>query len=89
MGNKNSSTSENEAEASSTNSDAAKNSRASAGNTDEIITYEKLAERRSVDRAQTPFFRIMIGVNILAWISMVVVLVLFHYARPELITGLQ
>jgi hypothetical protein len=31
----------------------------------------------------------MIGVNILAWISMVVVLVLFHYARPELITGLQ
>ena len=89
MGNKNSSTSENEAEASFTNSDAAKNSRASTGNTDEVITYEKLAERRSVDRAQTPFFRIMIGVNILAWISMVVVLVLFHYARPELITGLQ
>lgn len=63
--------------------------RAKAVSKDEIITYEKLAERRSVDRAQTPFFKVVIGINILAWVSMVAVLVLFHYARPEFITGLQ
>lgn len=77
--------SENASSSGSTNHE----NRARTADKDEIITYEKLAERRSVDRAQTPFFKVVIGINILAWVSMVAVLVLFHYARPEFITGLQ
>ncbi|WP_394220908.1 hypothetical protein [Alteromonas gracilis] len=53
------------------------------------MTYEQLAERRSTPRAKTPFYRIMLALNIIGWIGMVVVLILFHYARPDFITGVQ
>ena len=53
------------------------------------MTYEQLAERRSTPRAQTPFFKIMLGLNIVGWVSLVVVLILFHYARPDFISGVQ
>jgi len=89
MGNKNTPMPNNDSENALSSGNANHENRAKAVSKDEIITYEKLAERRSVDRAQTPFFKVVIGINILAWVSMVAVLVLFHYARPEFITGLQ
>ncbi|GFD84900.1 hypothetical protein [Alteromonas sp. KUL150] len=53
------------------------------------MTYEQLAERRSTPRSQTPFYKVMVGLNIVGWVGMVVVLVLFHYARPDFISGVQ
>lgn len=53
------------------------------------MTYEKLAERRSTPRSQTPFYKVMLALNIVGWVGMVVVLVLFHYARPDFISGVQ
>ena len=53
------------------------------------MTYEQLAERRSTPRAQTPFYKIMLALNIVGWLGMVVVLILFHYARPDFISGVQ
>lgn len=53
------------------------------------MTYEQLAERRSTPRSQTPFYRVMLALNIVGWVGMVVVLVLFHYARPDFISGVQ
>lgn len=89
MGNKNTPMPNNDSENAPSSGNTNHENRARTADKDEIITYEKLAERRSVDRAQTPFFKVVIGINILAWVSMVAVLVLFHYARPEFITGLQ
>ena len=31
----------------------------------------------------------LIGLNILAWLLLVVALIVFHYARPDFVTGLQ
>ncbi|MCC2616082.1 hypothetical protein LJ739_07500 [Aestuariibacter halophilus] len=47
-----------------------------------------------VDRRQTPrsndgFYRFVVGINIVAWVVFVVAMVVFHYARPELISGVQ
>lgn len=53
------------------------------------MTYEQLAERRSTPRSQTPFYKFMLALNIVGWVGMVVVLVLFHYARPDFISGVQ
>jgi hypothetical protein len=46
------------------------------------------------DRRQTPakkeaLFRVIVILNITAWVSLLVALVLFHYARPEFISGVQ
>tara|TARA_A200000113_G_C8687333_1_gene297551 strand:- start:156 stop:644 length:489 start_codon:yes stop_codon:yes gene_type:complete len=53
------------------------------------MTYEELAERRSTPRSQTTFYKVMLTLNIVGWVGMVVVLVLFHYARPDFISGVQ
>ena len=53
------------------------------------MTYEQLAERRSTPRSKTPFYKVMLGLNIVGWVGMVVVLILFHYARPDFISGVQ
>ena len=47
----------------------------------EIVTYEKLAERRSTPKSQNLFYKIMLTLNILAWIGLVIALILFHYVR--------
>jgi hypothetical protein len=52
-------------------------------------TLEAREDRRSVPRSETVFFKIMLALNVLGWSSLVVVLVLFHFARPELISGVQ
>ena len=90
MGNKNdSSTSvpQQEQEPSASQSDAAGSS--NADNERRTMTYEQLAERRSTPRSQTPFYKVMLALNIVGWVGMVVVLILFHYARPDFISGVQ
>jgi len=46
-------------------------------------------ERRLLKRENDPLFRVVVILNLCAWISLFVALVLFHYARPEFITGVQ
>ena len=46
-------------------------------------------DRRKTPHADTLFYKIMLGLNLLAWAGLVVVLILFHYARPEFISGVQ
>ena len=46
-------------------------------------------DRRKTPRKADHFYRIVQILNVAAWVVFVVALVVFHYARPELITGLQ
>ena len=46
-------------------------------------------DRRSLPRLQDRVYQICVGLNILAWVSLAAALVMFHFARPEMITGLQ
>jgi len=52
-------------------------------------TLQEREDRRSVPRSETVFFKIMLTLNVLGWTSLVVVLVLFHFARPDFISGVQ
>ncbi len=45
--------------------------------------------RRTTPRSQDRFYQIVLALNVLAWVIFVVSLVVFHYARPELISGVQ
>lgn len=45
--------------------------------------------RRKVPREKDRLFKVMIGVNILGWLLFVAALIVFHYARPDLISGVQ
>lgn len=85
MGNKNSSSPQD----GHISDDLRHNTSGSAQPEREIVTYEKLAERRSIPKSQNTFYKIMLTLNILAWIGLVIALILFHYARPEFISGLQ
>ncbi|MDO6536742.1 hypothetical protein [Alteromonas stellipolaris] len=46
-------------------------------------------ERRSRPRTETNFFRVMLALNVIGWLALVVTLVLFHFARPDFISGVQ
>jgi hypothetical protein len=46
-------------------------------------------DRRVIPRAEDMLYRIAIGLNVLAWILLVGALVMFHFARPELVIGLH
>ncbi|WP_371193891.1 hypothetical protein [Glaciecola sp. SC05] len=48
-----------------------------------------LVERRHTSRSQDLFYRLVVGLNVIAWILLVISLVVFHYARPEFIAGVQ
>lgn len=45
--------------------------------------------RRRRPKARDRFYQVLIGLNILAWLLLVVALIVFHYARPDFVTGLQ
>ncbi|MFT6954428.1 MAG: hypothetical protein ACI9UD_002007 [Glaciecola sp.] len=47
------------------------------------------ADRRLTVASKELLFRIIVIFNVSAWISLLVALVLFHYARPEFISGVQ
>ena len=46
-------------------------------------------DRRKTSRGKDRFYQIVVGLNIFAWALLVGSLILFHYARPEFITGVQ
>jgi hypothetical protein len=45
--------------------------------------------RRKQPLVQDRLFQIMIGVNVVGWIVFIAALLVFHYARPEFISGVQ
>jgi cation transport ATPase len=47
------------------------------------------AERRKKSRSQDFLYRATVALNLIAWTLLVIALIVFHYARPEFITGLQ
>ena len=48
-----------------------------------------VTDRRQTPASKEPLFRIMVILNIVAWFSLLAALILFHYARPEFISGVQ
>ena len=50
---------------------------------------EPPVNRRRRSKARDRFNQVLIGLNILAWLLLVVALIVFHYARPDFVTGLQ
>jgi glucan phosphoethanolaminetransferase (alkaline phosphatase superfamily) len=55
--------------------------------TDQLHNQDK--NRRKTPRSHDKFYQIVLGLNIVAWVVFVAALVVFHYARPELISGVQ
>ena len=45
--------------------------------------------RRKTPRSHDKFYQIVLGLNIFAWVVFIAALIVFHYARPELISGVQ
>ncbi|WP_339768918.1 hypothetical protein [uncultured Paraglaciecola sp.] len=45
--------------------------------------------RRKTRIENDKLFQIMVGVNVFGWVVFVAALIVFHYARPEFITGAQ
>ncbi|GAC12963.1 hypothetical protein [Aliiglaciecola lipolytica] len=45
--------------------------------------------RRITPRSHDKFYQIVLALNIVAWLIFVASLIVFHYARPELISGVQ
>lgn len=52
-------------------------------------TTNRKKERRKISRSQDVFYQCVLILNLLAWVLLVISLVVFHYARPEFITGVQ
>jgi hypothetical protein len=50
---------------------------------------ERVHERRKKNRKHDTFYRIVVGLNMIAWGFLIGSLILLHYARPEFITGVQ
>jgi nitric oxide reductase large subunit len=46
-------------------------------------------DRRKTPLSKEAMFRVMVFLNICAWIALLAALLFFHYARPELISGVQ
>lgn len=45
--------------------------------------------RRKLPVVKDKLFKIMIGVNVVGWMVFIAALLVFHYARPEFISGAQ
>ncbi|WP_296053120.1 hypothetical protein [uncultured Alteromonas sp.] len=46
-------------------------------------------ERRKKSREQDTYYQVVVTLNSLAWLSLVICLILFHFARPEMVSGVQ
>lgn len=55
----------------------------------EFTLPKNVVDRRKKSRSHDKLYQIMAGLNMLAWIMLISALILFHYARPEFITGVQ
>ncbi|NVK57993.1 MAG: hypothetical protein HWE26_20525 [Alteromonadaceae bacterium] len=52
-------------------------------------TQKFAQERRVASGKQKGFYRVEVMLNTLAWLVLLICLILFHYARPEMVTGVQ
>jgi hypothetical protein len=50
---------------------------------------KRYKERRKISRSQDIFYQCVLGLNALAWLLLAGSLIVFHYARPEFIAGVQ
>ena len=46
-------------------------------------------DRRVIPRNKDGFYRFIVTVNFISWLVLIAALIAFHFARPEMITGLQ
>ena len=46
-------------------------------------------ERRKKSREQDTYYKVVVSLNSLAWLSLLICLILFHFARPEMVSGVQ
>ncbi|GLR72131.1 hypothetical protein [Agaribacter marinus] len=62
-----------------------------AGNIDvsELRMPERQVDRRKKHRNKDTLYRIVVALNIVAWTMLVSALLVFHYARPDFIAGVQ
>lgn len=49
----------------------------------------KVANRRKTQRENDKLFQIIVGINVFGWFTFIAALLVFHYARPEFISGVQ
>ncbi len=47
------------------------------------------SDRREIPKREDTVYRAVIALNVIAWMTLVMALILFHYARPDFVTGLQ
>ncbi|GAC30464.1 hypothetical protein [Brumicola pallidula] len=57
--------------------------------TEDATKPSGFTNRRHTTVSKEPLFRFMVISNVAAWVSLIAALVLFHYARPEFISGIQ
>lgn len=50
---------------------------------------EQAPDRRKRSRKHDRFYQCVVALNILAWVLLLASLIMFHYARPEFISGVQ
>jgi hypothetical protein len=50
---------------------------------------QKASNRRKMLRENDKLFQIMVGVNVFGWFVFIAALLVFHYARPEFVSGVQ
>jgi len=55
----------------------------------DLIMPTNFVDRRKKERKKDLLYRIVVALNILAWLFLIGALILLHYARPEFITGVQ
>ena len=53
------------------------------------INAQKAANRRKTQRENDKLFQIIVGINVFGWFTFIAALLVFHYARPEFISGVQ
>jgi uncharacterized membrane protein len=46
-------------------------------------------DRRLLPRIKDRLYQVSIAINVMAWLALIVALVVFHFARPDQIVGLQ
>lgn len=46
-------------------------------------------DRRQIPRTKDGFYRAVVVANTLAWLTLVIALILFHFARPDFVSGVQ
>ena len=51
--------------------------------------HKRAMNRRRHPRAQDFLFKFLVGLNVVGWCVFLAALIVFHYARPEFISGVQ